>query len=164
VDDKEVMQMALDWIEAQPEPRMIGAWERIKALRAALAQPEKTDMQIGLTYEEANPPVVWVDTLDRARPDCVTDFKYLSVAQVNSGEHLKYIPLYTAALTQPEPTKLINVNGVLEKAGYIKKKEWVGLTIEEINEVFGGEIYDENSGLLTFTRAIEAKLKDKNHG
>ena len=54
--DKEVMQMALEWIEAQPEPRMIGAWERIKALRAALAQPEKTDMQIGLTYEEANPP------------------------------------------------------------------------------------------------------------
>jgi hypothetical protein len=54
--DREVMQMALDWIEAQPEPRMIGAWERIKALRAALAQPEKTDMQIGLTYEEANPP------------------------------------------------------------------------------------------------------------
>lgn len=38
--NKEVMQMALDWIEAQPEPRMIGAWERIKALRTALAQPD----------------------------------------------------------------------------------------------------------------------------
>jgi hypothetical protein len=28
----------------------------VNALRAALAQSEKTDMQIGLTYEEANPP------------------------------------------------------------------------------------------------------------
>lgn len=28
----------------------------IEALRTALAQPEKTDMQIGITYEEANPP------------------------------------------------------------------------------------------------------------
>jgi hypothetical protein len=30
------------------------AIEIAKELRAALAQPEKTDMQIGLTYEEAN--------------------------------------------------------------------------------------------------------------
>ncbi len=47
--DKEVMQLALEWIEAQPEPRMIGAWERIKALRAALAQPELE-------------PVAWLDS------------------------------------------------------------------------------------------------------
>jgi hypothetical protein len=32
------------------------AYKTIEALRAALAQLEKTDMQIGLTYEEANPP------------------------------------------------------------------------------------------------------------
>ena len=48
--EREVMQMALDWIEAQPEPRMIGAWERIKALRTALAQPEKE--WVGLTDQE----------------------------------------------------------------------------------------------------------------
>lgn len=48
--NKEVMQMALDWIEAQPEPRMIGAWERIKALRTALAQPDKK--WVGLTDYE----------------------------------------------------------------------------------------------------------------
>jgi len=38
--DRELLQQALEWIEAQPEPRMIGAWESIKALRARLAQPE----------------------------------------------------------------------------------------------------------------------------
>jgi len=61
-------------------------------------------------------PVAWVDTLNKARPDCVTDFKYLSAAQVNSGEHLKYIPLYTAALAQPEKTDM-----------------QIGLTYEEAN-------------------------------
>ena len=42
------------------------------------------------------------------------------------------------------------------------KREWRGLTDEEVSEVLGGNIYDENSGLLTFTRAIEAKLKEIN--
>jgi len=42
------------------------------------------------------------------------------------------------------------------------RSEWVGLTEEEINEVLGGDIRDEPSGLLVFVRAIEAKLKEKN--
>jgi hypothetical protein len=50
--DKEAMKMALDWIEAQPEPRMIGAWERIKALRTALAQPRRE--WVWLTDEEVD--------------------------------------------------------------------------------------------------------------
>ena len=43
-----------------------------------------------------------------------------------------------------------------------KKREFVGLTDEEINKVLGGDIHDEPSGLLEFVRAIEAKLKEKN--
>jgi hypothetical protein len=39
-------------------------------------------------------PVAWVETLENARPHCVTDLTYLSVAQHERGEHLKYIPLY----------------------------------------------------------------------
>ncbi len=65
------------------------------------------------------------------------------------------------AQPEPEPTKLINVNGVLEKAGYIKKKEWVGLTDDET----GGIMEDLNAygtRLHEFCRAIEAKLKEKN--
>jgi len=42
------------------------------------------------------------------------------------------------------------------------KREWVGLTEDEINEVLGGDIRDEPSGELRFIRAIEAKLKEKN--
>jgi hypothetical protein len=42
------------------------------------------------------------------------------------------------------------------------QRTWVGLTEEEINEVFGADIRDEPSGELRFIRAIEAKLKEKN--
>lgn len=43
------------------------------------------------------------------------------------------------------------------------RKEWVGLTDDEISEVLGGDIHDEPSGELKFIRAIEAKLKEKNY-
>ena len=46
------------------------------------------------------------------------------------------------------------------------EKEWVGLTDEEIGTltVFDGLHYVEVPLLANFARAIEAKLKDKNHG
>ena len=53
----------------------------------------------------------------------------------------------------------------IEQAARIEefeKREWVGLTEEEINEVLGGNIRDEPSGELRFIRAIESKLKEKN--
>ena len=49
-------------------------------------------------------------------------------------------------------------NAILE----YNKREWQGLTEDEINEVLGGDIRDEPSGELEFVRAIEAKLKEKN--
>ena len=131
---------------------------------APLPPQRKPDEQIGITYEEANPPqpyckrcgkklgtevtdihtctpkeiqpVAWVDSLNGARPDCVTDFKYLSVAQRERKEHLQYIALYTAA----------------------PKKEWVGLTDEERIDC---EIRAEHNWVL-FADIIEAKLKEKN--
>ena len=41
-------------------------------------------------------------------------------------------------------------------------KPWVGLTDEEIDEVFGSPMKLEPSFMLSFVRAIEAKLKEKN--
>lgn len=58
--------------------------------------------KIGQEIEAQPEPVAWVDSLNGARPDCVTDFKYLSVTQVERGDHLKYIPLY-ADPTQRKP-------------------------------------------------------------
>ena len=67
------------------------------------------------------------------------------------------------AQPEPEPTKLINVNGVLEKAGYIKKKEWVGLTKEELAEIAEFHFHGALSG-REFYDDVEAKLKEKNNG
>ena len=52
-------------------------------------------------------------------------------------------------------------NGKLS-IGELPKREWQGLTDEEISEVLGSDIYQEYSGELKFIRAIEAKIKDKN--
>ena len=42
---------------------------------------------------------------------------------------------------------------------YHKKKEWQGLTDEEVWEI---PSYDQTSRMYRFARAIEAKLKEKN--
>ena len=44
----------------------------------------------------------------------------------------------------------------------ITKRDWVGLTDEEISAVLGSDIHDEYSGELRFIRLIEQALKDKN--
>ena len=56
------------------------------------------------------------------------------------------------------PTKLMAIPALMEAAGWVLKKEWVGLTDEEINKwnIVGHE------SLIEFVRAIEAKLKEKN--
>ena len=65
-----------------------------------------------------------------------------------------------------QPTKLITVGDVLEQAGYVKKKEWVGLTDDEVDDIgcdfatLGGDI--ESKNWFAFYLAIEAKLKEKN--
>ena len=58
-----------------------------------------------------------------------------------------------------KPTKLITVGDVLEQAGYVKKKEWVGLTDEEIDVVVKS---CNTTDTYKYFRAIEAKLKEKN--
>ena len=63
---------------------------------------------------------------------------------------------------QFEPTKLINVNGVLEKAGYVKKKEWVGLTKEDLETIHQDLFNMSGWSFNTMAKAIEAKLKQKN--
>ena len=44
--------------------------------------------------------------------------------------------------------------------GYVKSNEWVGLTDDDIWEVFKDH---DPMRYIEFSRAIEAKLKEKNH-
>ena len=62
------------------------------------------------------------------------------------------------------PTKLVGPNlvEILNAAGFYKKKEWVGLTDDEI-DVADMQTWDEDHmGIHDFAHAIEAKLKEKN--
>lgn len=61
-------------------------------------------------------------------------------------------------LLDKPPTKLMAIPELMEAAGWVRKKEWVGLTDEEINKwnIVGHE------SLIEFVRAIEAKLKERN--
>jgi hypothetical protein len=85
--DRELMQMALDALEAYPQGwRTDKAQNVMDALRDRLAQPEPE-------------PVAWVENLTDPQPHAVTDLKYCSVAQRESGEDLKYVPLYAEVCT-----------------------------------------------------------------
>ena len=62
-----------------------------------------------------------------------------------------------------EPTKLLVVDDVLRRAGYVKaKKEWQYLTNDEIKEIIGSY----GNGIGGYTRElfdkIQAKIKEKN--
>ena len=68
-----------------------------------------------------------------------------------------------AALYEPEPAKLLLIPALMEQAGWVRKREWQGLTDEEILGEYRQSYGDD--GDLTdvyFARAIEAKLKEKN--
>ena len=49
---------------------------------------------------------------------------------------------------------------------YVAPKQWVGLTDEEIYEYADKYLYQHGSnyGIKAFGKAIEAKLKERNHG
>lgn len=53
---------------------------------------------------------------------------------------------------------------VLSTRLFKEKKEWVGLTDEEVEKVFFDMGQFAKIDLKTFARAIEAKLKEKNNG
>lgn len=72
-----------------------------------------------------------------------------------------------AALAETQmPTKICGPNlvGILNAAGFYRKKEWVGLTDEEIDEADEQTWAEDHKswGIHDFARAVEAKLKDKN--
>ena len=74
---------------------------------------------------------------------------------------------WTALYKDPTPCKTCQAlaMAVMNDQTYHEKvtpkREWVGLTDAEIHDMNG---YEEDRRMYRFARAIEAKLKDKNHG
>ena len=56
------------------------------------------------------------------------------------------------------PTLVIRMLDAYSMVNKLQKKEWVGLTDDEIDSIAVGDDHE----ILTFARAIEAKLKEKN--
>ena len=96
-----------------------------------------------------NKPVAWMDAGGRL---------YQFPDDADRGQTMR--PLY---LEQPtHPTKLLgpNLEEVLNSAGFYRKREWVGLTAEEIHDTPG---YQETREMYRFALALESKLKEKNN-
>lgn len=105
----------------------------------ALASEASEQPRGEATLAQQQEPVAWVGSLKDPQPHCVTNLKYCSSAQWDTGYHLKYIPLYTS----PQPSK-----------------PWVGLSNDEIYDMYNEPRSDAE--MVEFARAIEAKLKEKN--
>ena len=66
-------------------------------------------------------------------------------------------------LLDKPPTKLMVIPALMEAAGWVRKKEWVGLTDEEIMEMLDyGQYGRVPQYARNFVDVIEAKLKEKN--
>jgi hypothetical protein len=75
---REAAQAALDWIEAQPHPRMLGAFDTAEQLRAALAEQERE--WAGIPGTNVRVPVAWGPGRLIPQTDSVTIPRTLNVA------------------------------------------------------------------------------------
>jgi hypothetical protein len=117
----------------------LGSIEQMKeTINNKIAQPEKTDMQIGLTYEEANPPEptgsfsAWENTMCNVLGDMRT--------QTQNAWHDGYASAKT-------------------------EREWVGLTDEEYIQLLDKAEKDAPKTGSVFKNlwyAINTKLEEKN--
>jgi hypothetical protein len=108
-------------------------------------------MTITLTREEAFEIVEMIECMKLGH-------KYEGIAEIMSD-------LLRARLAQPEPepAKLLLIPALMEQAGWVRKREWQGLTDEEIMEMLDyGQYGNVPQYARNFVDAIEAKLKEKN--
>jgi hypothetical protein len=141
---REAMQMALEALESDPisHAGLVSRKQAITALRQAL--------------ETEQEPVAWMHNFITGN--------VITHIPADIGRHPER---WTALYKDPTPCKtceslamaVMNDQTYHEKV--IPKREWVGLTDQEIHEIDG---YEEDRKMYRFARTIEAKLKEKNHG
>ena len=101
-------------------------------------------------------PVAWYDSLSGW-----TDFGSYRPHRKPSGPSAEWIPLY-ASTPKKELTCVCGAVWDGEQMVHApRKREWVGLTDEEIGEVISGQFAERNYW-VKITKALESKLKEKN--
>jgi hypothetical protein len=151
---REAMQMALHtlegwanygkwvWPESALEQAKRNTTESIAALRQAL--------------ETEQEPVAWMHN--------VIEGNVITHIPADIGRHPeRWTPLYTAPCQTCQSLAMAVMNDQTYHEKVIPKREWVGLTDEEIGEVISGQFAERNYW-VKITKALEAKLKEKNHG
>ena len=154
---REAMKQALEALESDPlsHAGLVSRKQAITALRQALVDADDTSekrvdetvktehdraVELGKAYERGwnaalaqQEPVAWLST------DCIGE-RYLCFTKPKDNDPVQ--PLYTAP----------------------PRKQWVGLTDEEIQKVVSKKWWDWEDlfDIEGFSRAIEAKLKEKN--
>jgi hypothetical protein len=134
---REAMQMALEALESDPVSHL-GLVHRkmaITALRQALVNADDTSQErVDEIVKDEHEPVAW-----------------MFVNEDGECEQIEYGPVFD----DPGVTPLYTAP---------PKKQWVGLTDEEVSEIIDREIgFNSCWGPEeAFARAIEAKLKEKN--
>lgn len=107
-------------------------------------------------------------TLREAAQQFVSDYE-----NGDLGDLKHYARAIRAALAQQEPTVRIkctvvdnqNPNGVpFEQWVNAPRREWQGLTEDEIRMAYGKDLKYRDGDYERFARAVEAKLKEKNNG
>ena len=84
----------------------------------------------------------------------------------------RQMQLHVNRVIYEEPTKVFgpNLEAILNRAGFQRPREWIGLTDEERHSIREWQRIQEELGpvwapmMLYLYEAIEAKLKEKNHG
>ena len=135
---REAMKQALEALESDPlsHAGLVSRKQAIAALRQALETEQK--------------PVAWTNSLDFDDDDqeIIPDKDKGKLGTGNCD-----IPLYTA----PKHDYVIDC----PRCGHCcAEREWVGLTDDEVSDVIDDVL--EGGGWLDVSRALEAKLREKN--
>lgn len=134
-DFKKAAQLALDAMKSHGSAFLGHEKEYAKAM---------VDLEQALEQQPADEPVAWMYDWD-AEGESVKDWLSKDYDEAHSpsmGCH-NIRPLYT----RPQPAR-----------------EWVGLTDDEIESLYFDNFSKKQLRWFAFARAIEAKLKEKNHG
>ncbi len=103
-------------------------------------------------YKQEQKPVAWLEPESEIYKQ---EQKPVAWLEPEWGEKICPEVGYEVTMTDDHPKDLCWIP-------LYPKRQWVGLTDEEISEVLGSDIHAEQSGELRFIRAIEAKLQEKN--